>query len=78
MKLPRDVSGERLIRALEKLGYELLRQKGSHTRLRHNGPPAHLVTVPGHSRLKTGTLHSILQEVAKMRSITVDSIAEML
>ena len=33
MKLPRDVSGDRLIRALPMLGYEVLRQKGSHARL---------------------------------------------
>jgi len=78
MKLPRDVSAERLIRVLENLGYQVLRQKGSHIRLRHDGPPAHLITVPRHTRLKTGTLHGILSEVAQMRSIAIDSIAEML
>ena len=30
MKLPRGVSGERLVRALEQLGYSVIRQKGSH------------------------------------------------
>ena len=30
MKLPRGVSAARLIRALEHLGYETTRQKGSH------------------------------------------------
>jgi predicted RNA binding protein YcfA (HicA-like mRNA interferase family) len=38
MKLPRGVSGERLVRALEQLGYSVIRQKGSHTRMRHEGP----------------------------------------
>jgi predicted RNA binding protein YcfA (HicA-like mRNA interferase family) len=33
MKLPRGVSGDRLIRALESLGYRVVRQKGSHVRL---------------------------------------------
>jgi predicted RNA binding protein YcfA (HicA-like mRNA interferase family) len=56
MKLPRGVSAGRLIRTLEGLGYEVLRQKGSHVRLRHEGPPVHTVTVPLHSPLKTGTL----------------------
>jgi HicA toxin of bacterial toxin-antitoxin, len=37
MKLPRGVSGERLVRALEQLGYSVVRQKGSHTRMRHEG-----------------------------------------
>ena len=65
MKLPRGVSGDRLMRALEQLGYEVMRQKGSHVRLRHIGPPAHMITVQFHNALKTGTLHSILSEVAK-------------
>jgi predicted RNA binding protein YcfA (HicA-like mRNA interferase family) len=48
MKLPRGVSADRLVRLLERLGYEVLRQKGSHIRLRHPGPPVHLITVPKH------------------------------
>lgn len=78
MKLPRGVSADRLVAALKKLGYEVVRQKGSHVRLRHPGPPAHLITVPWHCPLKTGTLHSILVEVAGMRSTTVDSIVSHL
>jgi predicted RNA binding protein YcfA (HicA-like mRNA interferase family) len=78
MKLPRDVSADRLIHALSKLGYEVIRQKGSHARLKHDGPPAHLITVPRHNPLKTGTLHAILSEVALMRSISVSSLTEML
>jgi len=78
VKLPRDVSADRLIRALERLGYGVVRQKGSHIRLRHEGPPAHLVTVPRHNPLKVGTLQAILAEVAQMRSMSVEAIAEML
>ena len=78
MKLPRGVSGDRLIRALEHLGYEVVRQKGSHVRLRHNGPPAHLIAVPLHNPLKIGTLHGILSEVARMRSTDLESLAELL
>ena len=33
MKLPRDVSGTDLIKALKKLGYTITRQKGSHVRI---------------------------------------------
>jgi len=55
-KLP-VVSGEKLIRALEKLGYEVVRQKGSHVRLY---PPADSgrkpTTVPLHDELAKGTL----------------------
>jgi predicted RNA binding protein YcfA (HicA-like mRNA interferase family) len=54
MKLPRGVSGDRLIRTLQKVGYSIVRQKGSHVRLEHPGPPAHRVTVPLRNPLKTG------------------------
>lgn len=59
MKLPRGVSGDRLIRTLQQVGYAIVRQSGSHVRLQHPGPPAHAVTVPLHHPLKTGTLHAI-------------------
>ncbi len=78
MKLPRGVSAERLIHALKRLGYEVIRQKGSHIRLRHDGPPVHLITVPQHNSLKTGTLHVILSEVARIRSVTIESLTEAL
>lgn len=78
MKLPRGVSAERLIAALEHLGYGVIRQKGSHVRLRHPGPPAHMITVPLHNPLKTGTLHGILSEVAQMRSVSIESLSESL
>lgn len=78
MKTPRGVSADRLIRALKTLGYEVARQKGSHIRLRHEGPPPHMVTVPRHDPLKTGTLHGILSEVSRERSITLSAIIEML
>ena len=78
MKTPRGVSADRLIRAFQRLGYRVIRQKGSHVRLRHEGPPSHQITVPLHNPLKTGTLHGILSEVARMRSMEVDSIVELL
>ena len=78
MKLPRGVPAERLINALEAVGYVVIRQKGSHVRMRHQGPPAHTITVPVHNALKTGTLHGILTEVALMRSTTVDSLVQRL
>jgi predicted RNA binding protein YcfA (HicA-like mRNA interferase family) len=78
MKLPRGVSGDQLIRSLERLGYKRIRQKGSHVRLRTDGPPIHFITVPLHDSLKIGTLHGILTEVAHMRSIPIEAILQML
>jgi len=78
MKLPRGVDADRLIRTLEHLGYSIIRQKGSHIRLRHEGPPGHFVTVPKHYPLKTGTFHAILAEVAQARGIAIEKIVELL
>jgi predicted RNA binding protein YcfA (HicA-like mRNA interferase family) len=78
MKLPRGVSGERVIRALKGLGYEVIRRKGSQVRLRHEGPPVHSITVPLHKSLKDWPLRGIVSEIARMRSISVDSIAAFL
>ena len=78
MKLPRGVSADRLIRVLQQLGYTVIRQKGSHVRLRHAGPPTHTITVPLHSPLRIGTLHAIVSEVSQMSSISMEALCEML
>ena len=56
----------------------MIHQKGSYVRLRHKGPPVHTITVPLHNPLKTGTLQGILSEIAQMRSITIESIIDLL
>jgi predicted RNA binding protein YcfA (HicA-like mRNA interferase family) len=78
MKLPRGVSADRVLRALQQHGYRVIRQKGSHVRLRHEGPPPPAITVPLHNPLKTGTLHGIPSEVAQFRSVTIESLAGLL
>lgn len=57
------VSGAQLIRALERLGWEVVRQRGSHVRLRHPERSTFLV-VPLHRELKRGTLSGILRDAA--------------
>jgi predicted RNA binding protein YcfA (HicA-like mRNA interferase family) len=78
MKLPRGVSGDRLIRALEKLGYTVIRQRGSHIRLFHEAVPIHSISVPLHDPLKMGTFHGILVEVDQAQSISTQSILDLL
>jgi len=57
------VSGKQLIRVLERFGYEVVRQKGSHVRLRHARDPQRVaVTVPLHDEIAFGTLKRILQD----------------
>jgi len=58
------VSGERLVHALEKLGYAKIRQKGSHIRLFHQTVTIHSISVPLHDPPRIGTFHGILIEVA--------------
>ena len=64
MKLPRDISGAELTKALRKLGYRVTRQTGSHLRLTTTEEGEHHVTVPQHSPLRVGTLAGILDDVA--------------
>jgi predicted RNA binding protein YcfA (HicA-like mRNA interferase family) len=78
VKLPRGVSAQRLIRALERLGYVVVRQKGSHIRLFHEAAPTHSISVPLHDPLKIGTFHGILTEVAQAQSISVQDILDLL
>ena len=55
------ISGERLVRALERAGWQLVRQRGSHVRLKHPDRRTSL-TVPLHRELKRGTLSGILND----------------
>ena len=64
MKLPRDISCKELILSLKKLGYEVIRQKGSHIRLVTSLKGKHYITVPNHSSIKMGTLSGIINDVA--------------
>jgi predicted RNA binding protein YcfA (HicA-like mRNA interferase family) len=73
-KLP-IVSGRQTIRALEQVGYQVVRQRGSHIRLRDESDPEHLpVTVPDHKTLKPGLLRQILRDA----NLTVDEFADLL
>jgi predicted RNA binding protein YcfA (HicA-like mRNA interferase family) len=78
VKLPRGISAKQLIRALERLGYAVIRQKGSHIRLSHQSAPTHSISVPLHDPLKIGTFHGILAEVAQAQSISIQEILDQL
>jgi predicted RNA binding protein YcfA (HicA-like mRNA interferase family) len=55
------VSGERLIKALRKEGWEVVHQRGSHVRLKKPGR-RHALVVPLHRELRRGTLAGILRD----------------
>ena len=72
MKLPRDLPGSGLARALQAFGYRVTRQSGIHMRLTTNERGEHHVTVPAHAALRVGTLASILGDVAIHFDMTRD------
>ena len=58
-KLPRGLSGKEVVKALQRAGFYVKRQKGSHIVLRKDNPFAQVV-VPDHKTVDTGTLATIL------------------
>jgi len=65
VRLPRDLSGRELARALRRYGYEVTRETGSHMRLTTRQRGEHHVTIPDHDSLRIGTLSDILADVAE-------------
>ena len=73
------VSGEKLLKVLVRLGYEIIRQRGSHVRLRKlTAAGDHNITVPLHDELTKGTLNDILSQVSIWNGISEDSLIEMI
>jgi predicted RNA binding protein YcfA (HicA-like mRNA interferase family) len=58
------VSWSKVIKALSKAGFKIVRQKGSHIFLTDG---KHKVTVPRHALIKKGTLLSIIQQAGLTR-----------
>jgi predicted RNA binding protein YcfA (HicA-like mRNA interferase family) len=74
MKLPRDVSGPQLVKALRALGYEVDRQRGSHIRVTTQLGGEHHEAVPNHHPIKVGTLSAILKSIAGHHKLTVEQL----
>ena len=73
-RLPR-VSGAETIRALERLGFAQVRQRGSHVVLKRSGPETVSgCVVPLHAELAIGTLRGIL----KQAGVTVEEFIKSL
>lgn len=78
MKLPRDLSGRDLAKRLERLGYAITRQTGSHLRLTTQQGGEHHVTIPAHEALRVGTLATILEMVAEHFRIERTALVEQI
>ena len=72
-RLPRGLSYRRVMAALQKAGFHVRRQKGSHIILRRDNPFAQIV-LPAHKSIDTGTLSAILQSAG----LTTDTFLELL
>ncbi|MCX6673887.1 MAG: type II toxin-antitoxin system HicA family toxin [Methanothrix sp.] len=73
------VSGEKLLKVLVRLGYEIIRQRGSHVRLKKETAAGdHNITVPLHDELAKGTLNDILSQVSIWNGISEDALIEMI
>jgi len=60
--LSRTYSGKDVVKALQRLGFTVFRQRGSHVFLHHLDRNVSVV-VPAHRELKRGTLHGILKKM---------------
>jgi predicted RNA binding protein YcfA (HicA-like mRNA interferase family) len=66
-RLP-DVSGAELVKALQKAGFLILRQKGSHVSMEKVDSAGQWRTiVPMHREIARGTLHDILKQTGLSR-----------
>lgn len=68
------ISGRELVKAMNKLGYDFDRQRGSHIILRQNAAPYRRLTIPDHREVAKGTLRSILREAG----VTVEELKGLL
>jgi len=71
VKIPRDLSGRDVVKALRRLGFDFSRQTGSHAILR-KGPRT--VVVPQHKPIKPGTLKGVIEQAG----ITLEELRENL
>lgn len=79
MPKPPPVSGHDVVRLLQSLGYEVVRQRGSHIRLRKTTALGeHSITVPAHKVVAKGTLSDIIGRVSLWNNITQEELIRRL
>lgn len=67
------LSGRKVVRAFQKLGWQVARQRGSHIILVKDGEIASL-SVPDHKEVARGTLRSLIRTAG----ITVEEFSEQI
>jgi predicted RNA binding protein YcfA (HicA-like mRNA interferase family) len=74
MKTPRDITANDLIKALKQFGYEIVRQKRSHIRIKTELNGEHYETIPNYKPIKIGTLSDILNNIAEHFDMTKEEL----
>jgi predicted RNA binding protein YcfA (HicA-like mRNA interferase family) len=72
-KLP-NFTGTELIKALKKIGFEVVRQKGSHVRLKH--ADNRVVTIPVHAGQAIGK--GLLVKILRDAELTKEELIQLL
>jgi predicted RNA binding protein YcfA (HicA-like mRNA interferase family) len=73
------ISSNQLIKVLHKLGYTIVKQRGSHIKLKKVGAAGtHSITVPNHNEIAKGTLNDILNKISIWNQISKENLLEML
>jgi predicted RNA binding protein YcfA (HicA-like mRNA interferase family) len=79
VKLPRDLSGRDLVRALvRRWGYRRVNQVGSHVILQTDDPFSPQIVSSNHAVLGIGTLNAILRAVAEAKQVRREDIISTL
>jgi predicted RNA binding protein YcfA (HicA-like mRNA interferase family) len=71
VKLPRDLSGADVVKALRRLGFEGGKQEGSHIRMSRG---ACRVTIPNHKSIAPKTLQSLLRQARLSVEALLDAL----
>jgi len=72
-KLP-SISGKTAVKAFEKMGYRIIRTRGSHFRLHHINSKKNPLTIPNHKTLGRGLLRKLIRDA----EITIEDFTELL
>lgn len=71
-----QVSGKQVIKALQKIGFQSVRQRGSHIRLsRIKNNTKQLLTIPNHKIIRKGTL---LNGILKPINLSLEEFKKLL
>ncbi|MFW5782644.1 MAG: type II toxin-antitoxin system HicA family toxin [Candidatus Muiribacteriaceae bacterium] len=76
-RIPRDIDGKKFIKILERFGYSVDRQKGSHIRMTFRAQnSSHKLTIPYHNPIKIGTLNNILKDISDFHQLNRNELIE--